>query len=107
MGNVRTCQLEGGGSPVAQRAEDGDSDRYRIGRAVGKKIKSLRLARGWSQEALARKLEMARETVRHTENGRLPEWKTLEKFADALGVTLFELLGSEDPGAKRSILMAA
>jgi transcriptional regulator with XRE-family HTH domain len=95
--------------------ETGISDRVRIGRAVGSRIRMLResqIPKKWSQETLAHEAGVTKETVRWIEKGRLPEWGTLEKIADALGVSLgFLLTGAtsarlfRDQGALLSTLM--
>ena len=56
---------------------------------ISKKIKTLRKARGLTQEQLAEKLGVQRATVSNYEIGRRsPHIKELEKIADVLGVSL-------------------
>jgi DNA-binding XRE family transcriptional regulator len=59
------------------------------------RMRTLRKRHGWSQEKLARKIEMSRETVRAAESGvHLPEWATLERIAEAFGLhSVGELFG--------------
>jgi transcriptional regulator with XRE-family HTH domain len=52
-----------------------------VAQLLGTKLKGYRLKRGFSQERLARK-----------SGEGFPEWETIEKMADALGVTIWDLL---------------
>jgi transcriptional regulator with XRE-family HTH domain len=64
-----------------------------VAQLLGTKLKGYRLKRGFSQERLARKMGMSREAIRLAESGEgFPEWETIEKMADALGVTIWDLL---------------
>ena len=60
---------------------------------LGEKIWRLRESRGLSQEALAEKLEVSRQTVSNWENGRAtPDAYKLKQLCEALGVSADELL---------------
>lgn len=64
--------------------------------AIGKRVKKLRDERGWSEEKLARKADLSRQTIRNVEAGvGLPKLETLELIADAFEVSLAFLLGEE------------
>ena len=54
-----------------------------------------RKAKGWSQEKLAREIEMSRETVAQIEKGNAPRVETALKIARALGKSLDELFGEQ------------
>lgn len=55
---------------------------------IGGTIRFLRLQAGLSQEALAEKAEINVSEVSLLENGkRNPKWETMERLADALGVS--------------------
>lgn len=56
---------------------------------LGKKIKTLRKTRGFSQEDLANNLGLRRSTISNYEIGRrTPSLKELERLAHVLGVNL-------------------
>jgi transcriptional regulator with XRE-family HTH domain len=60
---------------------------------MGRRIKSLRDARGLSQQALAKKASITREYVNKLEAGHYdPTVGTLQRIARALGVPMTELL---------------
>lgn len=61
---------------------------------IGKKIKSIRESQGISREQLAEKLNLSSYSIRNYEQGqRGVNLKNLNKFADALGVPVSEILG--------------
>lgn len=61
---------------------------------IGKKIRSLRLDKGWTQKKLAIESVVSENAIKQYENGkRQPKTEYLEKIADALGVSVDELLG--------------
>ena len=61
------------------------------------KIKQLRIANGMTQEELAEKLHVVRQTVSKWEKGiSLPDAEMLERLADLFGVTADELLERND-----------
>jgi transcriptional regulator with XRE-family HTH domain len=68
-----------------------------VAERYGDRVEALRLERDWSQEKLARMLDMSRETVRAAETrAHLSEWPTLVKMAEVFGVGLDYLLGFSD-----------
>ena len=61
---------------------------------IGARIAALRGERGWTARQLARKADLADESVISIEEGRgNPTVKTLEKIAEALGVGVGDLIG--------------
>jgi transcriptional regulator with XRE-family HTH domain len=64
---------------------------------VGRKIRELRTKQGMNLEVLARAIERAPSQVSAIENGkRTPPIQQLQKIAQALGVTLNQLLNSDE-----------
>ena len=62
------------------------------------KVKSLRLAKGISQEELAKYFGYQRQTASQWERlGAVPRTEVLQKLSDFFGVTIDELLGREVP----------
>ena len=61
---------------------------------IGENIKRLRLASGMSQDALSKKSDLAFHTISKIESGSTPDPRidTVKKIANALGVTLDELM---------------
>lgn len=65
---------------------------------LGENIKALRKARGLSQQELAGRLHVVRQTVSKWEQGRsVPDADLLVQLADCLGVPVEELLGTPAP----------
>lgn len=63
---------------------------------TGKKIKKIRLRRGFTQKQLAEKCDLSEPAIRNYELGnRTPSFKQLEKIAEALNVTAAELVVPE------------
>lgn len=62
------------------------------------KLQTLRRARGWSQEALAERLSVSRQSVSQWESGSLPELDNLVALADLFAVTLDSLVREPRPG---------
>ncbi|MFD1735036.1 helix-turn-helix domain-containing protein [Bacillus salitolerans] len=63
----------------------------------GDKLKSERKNKGWSQEELAEKLYVSRQSVSKWENSQnYPSIEILIKISDLLGVTIDELLRSDE-----------
>ena len=62
---------------------------------LSKKVKELRKQKGWSQQKLAEKADLAFNTITKIEQGiaEHPNLKTLIKLADVLKVTNDELVG--------------
>lgn len=64
---------------------------------TGKKIQSLRKARGWTQKELAQRLNVTDKSVSKWERGlNYPDMAMLEPLAKALDTTVVELLGIEN-----------
>ena len=64
-----------------------------IKKQLGSKIKRLRTLKGYTQEELAKKNQIATRTLCGIENGEnFVKAVTLEKFCDVFNVSLFELL---------------
>lgn len=62
----------------------------------GEKLKSERKNKGWSQEELAEKLFVSRQSVSKWENGQnYPSIEIIIKVSDLFGVTIDELLRSD------------
>jgi len=54
--------------------------------AVGERIRAARLARGWTHEELARRMNVNWRTVQRWQKGAPPRLQTLLRLADVLGV---------------------
>ncbi len=66
---------------------------------IGDTLKHLRIRRALTQEELAAKADMGKNTVNRIErNLTEPHMSTLRKLAQALGVEPHELLEGEDDG---------
>ena len=70
---------------------------------LAKNIRRIRLKKGLSQEKLARLANIALNTLTKIESGLSiePTIKTIAKIADALGVSIDELLGRDKNNIKR------
>lgn len=67
---------------------------------LGRRLRSLREARGWSRDLLARKSGITTMTILRTEvHGTDPTLATVQSLATALDVTVSELVGDHDPAA--------
>lgn len=63
---------------------------------IGRNIKRLRKQRNWTQEQLANKLYIARQTLSNYENGnRLPNLYMACQIADVLEISIDSLVGRE------------
>ena len=63
----------------------------------GEKLKSERMKNGWSQEELAEKLFVSRQSVSKWENNQnYPSIEIIIKVSDLFGVTIDELLRSDE-----------
>ena len=70
----------------------------------GEKLKAERKHRGWSQEELADKLYVSRQSVSKWENGQnYPSIEMVIKISDLFGVTVDELLRSDEELTKKVI----
>jgi transcriptional regulator with XRE-family HTH domain len=70
-------------------------------KAFGKHVKSLRRARGMTQEALAERSELSADTIRRLEHGAFsPSLMTLAKLCAGLGLMLSTLFESAELGAR-------
>lgn len=64
---------------------------------LGQRIGELRVAFGWSQVDLAKKLNVAKQTISNWENGNIqPSIEMLIRMAKVFRVTTDYLLGFED-----------
>ena len=64
---------------------------------LGQRICELRMALGWSQVELAKKLSVAKQTVSNWENDNIqPSIEMLVRLAKLFGVTTDYLLGLEN-----------
>lgn len=63
---------------------------------LGAKVRELRTDKGWSQDRLAREIEMTKQTVYDIESGRSnPTLSTIKRLAAAFGVSISVLLQEE------------
>lgn len=70
----------------------------------GEKLKTERVKKGWSQEELAVKLFVSRQSVSKWENGQnYPSIEAIMKISDLFGVSIDELLRSDEELAKKVI----
>lgn len=69
-----------------------------IGDAIGRAVRDERQRLGWTQEELAARSTIARETVVSIEGGTTPTIETLQKVADGLGVAGSILLSRAERG---------
>jgi transcriptional regulator with XRE-family HTH domain len=69
---------------------------------LDKILKVLRKNKGWSQQKLAEKAGLSYVTITKIEQGRAkePTIQTMVKLADALGVSLDEMVGRGKPNKK-------
>jgi len=64
--------------------------------AFGERLKTERIKKGWTQDELAEKLYVSRQSVSKWENGaNYPNIEILLKLSDLFGVTVDELLRSD------------
>lgn len=60
---------------------------------IGKRLRGIREAKGISQVAISRATRLAQPYLSRVENGHtVPSLETLEKWANALGIPLYEIL---------------
>lgn len=68
------------------------------------KLKTERMKRGWSQEELAAKLFVSRQSVSKWGNGQnYPSIEVIIKISDLFGLTIDELLTSDEEVTKKVI----
>ncbi|OMF30111.1 transcriptional regulator [Paenibacillus sp. FSL H8-0548] len=71
----------------------------------GEKLKTERNKKGWSQEELAEKLFVSRQSVSKWENGQnYPGIEIIIKISDLFGLTIDELLRSDEELTKKVII---
>lgn len=63
---------------------------------VGRRIRTARMGRGWTNEELGRRMGANWRTVQRWQAGRLPRLPTLLRLADVLGVPHAHLLEAEE-----------
>jgi transcriptional regulator with XRE-family HTH domain len=70
-------------------------------RLLAQRIKSLRLAQGWTQEEFAERASMQRSYLADLELGRRnPSVRTLVKLANAFGIAVPDLFRSDTSKAR-------
>jgi transcriptional regulator with XRE-family HTH domain len=70
----------------------------------GEKLKEERITKGWTQDELAEKLFVSRQSVSKWENGlNYPNIEIIIKISDLFGLTIDELLRSDDELTKQVI----
>ena len=73
-------------------------------RDIGKSIKDLRIAKSLTQDQLAEKLFVTRQTVSNYENGKSrPDIETIEKIASALDCEITDIIYNKKQPAKNYI----
>ena len=72
---------------------------------LGRRVRELRLARGWTQEELGSRAKVKPETVSRIETSTvLPDLRTLSRIAPVLGARLGDLLDA--PSSELDVLTA-
>ena len=68
-----------------------------------KSLAKIRKEKGFTQEGLARKAEISYHTLIKIESGGIgnPKIETVIKLANALGISIDELVGEDQRGGKR------
>jgi len=70
----------------------------------GERVKNERTLKGWTQEELAEKLFVSRQSVSKWENGQnYPSIDIIIKISDLFGITIDELLRSDEELKKKVI----
>jgi transcriptional regulator with XRE-family HTH domain len=67
--------------------------------AIGESVKQARKARGWTREQLAIEAGVSFTTVANVERGAGATVGTIQKFAEALGVSLADLFKTNGDAA--------
>lgn len=95
---IRARNGEGGEPPQAAKPLD-----------IGKRVRSIRLARGWTLDDASGRTELSRAAISKIErNEASPTFVALQKIARGFEMSLVELLGGgeETPSGRRSIMRA-
>lgn len=66
---------------------------------IGRKIREARLARGWTHEELARRMDVNWRTVQRWQKGNLPRVDSLRRLATVLDVPPSYFLESDGPAS--------
>ena len=93
---------------MANASPDGTNARdTRVPWSVGSRLREHRLAAGLSQETLAERLQVSRQTIGNWEcNRTIPDALMLKQAADALGTTADNILGEDAPRVRDRALAA-
>jgi len=72
--------------------------------SLAQRIRDFRYSKGWGPDELANRAEISRTALYQIESGKtgLPRAGTLRRIALALGVSMDQLLGEENPSTARS-----
>jgi transcriptional regulator with XRE-family HTH domain len=64
---------------------------------LGKRIKALRVAKGWSGKDLAAASKLSAVTINNIENGKIPNvaFENLKRIASAVGIPFMALIDEE------------
>lgn len=75
---------------------------------LGRRIRAIRKAKGWTQEELGSKADVSYKFIGEIERGlQNPSFDTLVKIADALKIELFELFQFENGAINRKEIEAS
>jgi putative transcriptional regulator len=77
-------------------------DPDKVSEGIGRRIAELRQRRGWTQEQFSVRLRSSFQWVSQIERGRNLTLHSLVKVANALKVSLAELLEPADPSVRRA-----
>ncbi len=79
------------GAPAAREVDAADA------RRLGRRIRELRVGRGWTQDALAERAGVSKAMLSKVERGENnPTLVVAAKFAAALGLTMSQLIGADE-----------
>lgn len=68
-----------------------------MARAIGRRIREMRLARGWSRAELARRTDILGPNITRAESGAvLPTLDLLARFAEAFGTSCAVIVSAAD-----------
>lgn len=98
----RSCYTEAGSSSLSVRFALHETNRdLDTGRSFGRHVRSLRRARGMTQEVLAERCGLSADTIRRLEHGSFsPSLDTLRKLCGGLDLMLSTLFESYELGAR-------